>query len=468
MGEKTWAAEEFEAAEFGDARLTRRLVELAGVLAEKPSASFPEACEDRAQLKAAYRFFDHEEVTPAGILASHIAATRRRMAEEPVVLAVQDTTQLDYTHHPATTGLGVLNDAKHRGLLLHGTVAFTPERVPLGVMAERVWRREEADLGKRAKRKERPITDKESQKWLDSLQAVIAAKAACPPTHFVSVGDREADVYDLFVVERPPGVDLLIRAAWDRCVAGPQPHLWEAVAAAPVAGTLTLTVPRRGEQPARTAHLTIHWAPVTLRPPRGRAAERLPSCPVTAVWAVETHPPPGVPPIEWLLLTTLPVGSFEDATRCLEWYACRWGIELWHKILKSGCHLEARQLASADRLERCLALFSVIAWRILWATWLARAAPDLPCSVLLDPDEWQALFCQIHRTPSPPDRPPSLRQAVHWIAQLGGFLARPRDGDPGMITLWRGFQRLHDLTTMFQLFHPPPFSPSTSPQQRSG
>lgn len=454
MEEARWAAEELGAAELGDERRTARLVDLARTFAERPSESLPEACVDGAQLKAAYRFFSNEEIKPAAILASHVEATVTRMAAVELVLAVQDTTSLDFTGHPATTGLGALNDVKHQGFLVHTTLAFTPERLPLGVLAQEVWTRDAASLGKRATRKQRPIREKESQKWLTSLEAVKAAHAQCPGTRFISVGDREADVYDLFLVDRPAGVDLLVRASWDRGVDAPQRHLWATLAAAPVVGTLTVSVPRHPGQPARTAQVTLRLREVTLRPPRHRSAEHLAPVPIRAVWAIEDAPPPGCPAIEWLLLTTCAVTTPEDAATIVAHYACRWGIEVWHKILKSGCQIEARQLETADRLRSCLTLFSIIAWRIFYATLLARAAPDLPCTALLDPDEWQALYCVIHRTPSSPPTPPTLRQAVRWIAQLGGFLARASDGEPGPIVLWRGFQHLADHTTMYRVMKP--------------
>lgn len=464
MTDGNWAELEFDEAELGDRRLTRRLQELAERLAERPSDSLPGACADGAELKAAYRFFDNDQVTPEAVLASHVRSTLGRLAGVAVVLAVQDTTSLDYTGHPATTGLGVLNDLQHQGFLVHTTLAITPERVPLGLLAQEVWTREASSLGKAQTRRQRPIAEKESQKWLTSLAAVKVAQAQCPTTQFISVGDREADVYDFFLVERPPGVELLIRAAWDRGVAEPQQHLWAAVAAAPVAGTLSLAVPRRAAQPgkpaqpARTAELTLRYSPVTLRPPRHRAAEHLLTVPITAVWLVEPTPPAGTPPIEWLLLTTCPVTTAAQAFTLVDYYVGRWGIEVWHKVLKSGCQIEARQLETAARLGRCLALYSVIAWRVLYATLLARAAPELPCTVLLDPDEWQALCCIIQRTATPPASPPTLRQAVRWIAQLGGFLARAADGEPGPITLWRGFQRLADHTAMYRVMRPLPHS----------
>jgi hypothetical protein len=454
-----WAATEFGAAQLGDARLTARLVALAGVLGARPGASLPDGCGDWAMTQAAYRFFDNEGVTPEAMLASHVQASAARLAAVPLVLAVQDTTLLDWTHHPATTGLGPLATARQQGLLAHSTLAFTPDRVPLGLLAQEVWAREAATFGQQPDQHRRALAEKESRKWLTSLDAVLAARRACPRTHFVSVGDREADVYDLFLVARPPGVDLLVRAAQDRRVDAPTRLLWATVGAAPVAATITLALPRRGGQPARAATLTVRWCPVTLRPPKRRAAEHLPAAPVWAVLVVEEAPPPGTEPVAWLLLTTVPVATVGDALERVAWYACRWGIEVWHKILKSGCQIEARQLARADRLRRCLTLYSVIAWRVLWATMLARALPDAPCTALLDDDEWQALCCAIQRTPTPPPTPPTLREAVRWLAQLGGFLGRKQDGEPGVTALWKGFQHLADLTTMYRIMRPVPARP---------
>lgn len=464
----TWAEEEFGEADLGDVRRNARLVQLASVLGAQPSASLPDATDDPATLKAAYRFFDNEYVRAEAMLESHVQSTIRRMQTVERVLALQDTTYLDWTDHPATKGLGPLAAPSHQGLLAHTTLAITPERVPLGLLQQQVWARDPATV-RHGDHKQRPIEAKESQKWLTSLDAVIAARKACPTTQFVSVGDREADVYDLFLRARPAGVDLLVRAAQDRKADHPEQYLWAAMATAPVAASVTIHMGARAGQPARNATLTVRWREVTLRPPKRRAKEHLANVTVWAVWAIETRPPPGVEAVEWLLLTTVPITSTADALERLEWYAARWGIEVWHKVLKSGCHIEDRQLETAERLIRCLTLYSVIAWRILYATMLARVAPNVPCSVLLDEDEWQALYCRIHRVALAPPKPPSLRQAVRWIAQLGGFLGRKRDGEPGVSVLWKGFQHLVDITAMYRIMRPATtLRPRTSQNKDSG
>ena len=445
----SWAVSEFADAELGDLRRTQRLVELAHALAQRPGAALPEACGNGAMLKAAYRFFTNDAIVPDDMLQSHIEATYSRLNAAPLVLAVQDTTEANWTNLRVTEGLGPLGNSACHGLLVHTTFAITPERVPLGLLAQQVWARDPDDIGKRARRKQLPISQKESQKWLNSLDAVFTARDSCPITHIISVGDREADVYDVLAAPRPVGVDLLRRASWNRCVNTPQRYVWDTVAVQPVAAQLVLHVPRRGVQPARQATLALRFCPLTLFPPKHRKAERLPGVDLWVVQVCEVDPPAEAEPIEWLLLTTGAVESVDDAIDRVQWYSCRWGIEVWHRILKSGCRLEARQFQKAERLHRALVLYSVLAWRIFYATMLARAVPDVPCSVLLDPDEWQALYCAIHRVPTPPEEPPTLGQAVNWIAQLGGFVGRRRRDRPGAEVMWRGFQHLGDLTMMY-------------------
>ena len=451
-----WAVNEFADAELGDMRRTKRLVELAQVLAQHPTAALPEACGDGAMLKAAYRFFANDDIAPQDFLSSHIESTYRRLDQVPLVLAVQDTTEVDWTSHPATKGLGPLGHPACQGLHVHSTLAFTPERVPLGLLAQQVWARDPDDIGKRKRRKQVPIGQKESQKWLTSLDAVFSARDGCAYTRFVSVGDREADIFDLLAAERPAGVELLVRAAWDRCVGAPERHVWATVEAHPVVEHLLLQVPRRGTQPGRAATLALRFCPLTLCPPRHRKSEGLPPVALWAVQVREIEPPIDVQPIEWLLLTTVEVRTADDASERVTWYACRWGIEVWHRILKSGCRIEARQLATGERLQRCLTLYSVIAWRVFYAIMLTRAVPEMPCAVLLEIEEWQALYCAIHYCPTPPESPPSLAQAVRWIAQLGGFVGRRRRDQPGAETLWRGLQHLTDLTRMYRIMRSAP------------
>lgn len=445
-GGSDWAEDELGAVALGDGRLTTRLVALARSLARAPETSLPQALPKWSELKAAYRFFDNAKAVPDHILSGHVEATRSRLRTVPIVLAVQDTTYLNWEHHPATQGLGRLSDAG-RGIICHSTLAVTPERLPLGLLAQRNWVRDDETFGTLPSHKKRQIEDKESVKWLSSVEALVTARETCPETTFVSIGDREADVFELFAMDRPAGVELLVRASWNRVVDSPHRYLWETLQATDVLGTVEVCAPRRPGEPIRQCTLSVRSLPITLKPPQAR--KRLGSVSLWAVLATEISPPEGEKAIEWLLLTTLPTPGVDDAIERVHWYTCRWTIEVWHRVLKTGCRIESRQLETADRLSVALTLYSIIAWRILYATMLARTAPDMPCTVILSTEEWQALYCNVNRVPEPTETPPSLGKAVLWIAKLGGFLARKSDGEPGPQVLWRGFQHLPYITDMF-------------------
>jgi hypothetical protein len=333
---------------------------------------------------------------------------------------------------------------------MHSLLAVSPEGLPLGVLGMKTWARREGTQGRAAQRKSRPIHEKESIKWIEGLAHLSALKSRCEHTQLIGIGDRESDVYELFAAQRPDGVDWLVRAAWNRCARHPQRYLWQAVLDAPAAGHAELLVPAKGSRPQRTACLTLRYACVRLRPPQTRT--RLPELDVFAVHVIEDEPPAGIEPLEWMLLTSVPTHSPGQALERLQWYARRWTIETWHRVLKSGCRIEARQFGTLERFVRATSLFAVIAWRILYTTLLARLDGDLPCEAVLQPVEWQALYCRMHRTTRPPDTVTSLHQAIRWIATLGGYLNRRHDPPPGATVIWRGFLVLHEITEMFRIF----------------
>lgn len=451
-----WVATELQALELGDARLNRRLHTLVTDLAAQPAASVAQACGGAwAGTKAAYRLWDNPRVAPQAIRAAQRAAAVARCQDHAAVLVLQDTSLFDYRHHPAATGLGPLAHPAQQGFLLHSALAVSPAGVPLGLLQQEVWTREADETGKRQTRRRRATADKESQRW---LTAQAASEAALPPhVRLITVADREADIFDLFAQPRRRGSDLLVRATHNRAVDHAAGYLQEALAQAPILGRHTLAVGRRPDQEPRQATLTLRALPLALQPPRHhpRRAQLRP-VPVTAVLAQEVAPPAGVAPLHWLLLTTLPVTSREEAIAALTYYSRRWLIERYHYVLKSGCRLEQLQLQTRARLERALATYSLVAWRLLWLTYEARAEPEASCELVLARHEWQALACAIRRRAAPPPAPPSLRQALCWVAHLGGFLGRRHDGAPGVKTLWQGWRRLEDLAATWLLLHPDP------------
>jgi hypothetical protein len=454
MGEAgDWVEEEFAGARLYDERLRRRLYTLARDLFGQPGVLIPQACSGSvAKTKAAYRFFDNKRVGMEPLLRGHVEATAQRVSQHEVVLAVQDTTTLNYTAHPATNGLGPINTKKDHGvgLILHDTMVFSTEGTPLGLIDVQCWARDPEEAGKKSKRKELPIEQKESMKWLRSYRAAAEVQELCSRTLLVSVGDREADIHELFheAQKTQSGPKLLVRAERTRQrkvgeeAAEEHEALWEKMPTEPVAGHQEVFIPRKGSRAARTAQLEVRYAPVTLKPPKDKD---LAWVSVWAVYAREIDAPAEVKsPLEWMLLTTVGVPSFEAAIERLRWYTLRWGIEVYHRVIKSGCRIEDRQLSDATRIESCLAIDLVVAWRIFWLTKQGRETPDVPCDVFLEEEEWKAL-CATVREAAPPAEPPTLRDAVRMIASLGGFLGRKRDGEPGTTTLWRGLGRLDDI-----------------------
>ena len=456
-----WVHREFGGAKLGDTRLEARLLELGASFFARPQANIPQACGSTAAAKAAYRFFDNQRVSMDALLEPHHQATIERMRHEPVVLVAQDTTSLCYTTHPGMTGLGPISNKVDgpQGIEVHSAQAFTPGGLPLGVLDIEAWARDPAEFGKSKECNGKPIADKESQKWLTALGPIGRAAARCPNSRVVTLADREADIYEYLLDAHRRGLETVVRAKEkNRRLDGEVLKLWPHMLARPIAGTIDLTVPRHGKEPARSATLSVRFDTVTLTPPH--AKKHLPPLRVVVVLSREEAPPPGVKePLEWLLLNTAPlwpdrgqtVASLADAVERIQWYTCRWGIEVFHRILKSGCQIEDRQLGTARRLESCLAIDAVVAWRIHHLTYLGRATPDLPCDTVFEDDLWKGVI--VFRTRKrPPEKPPSLREMIRMIAGLGGFLCRKSDGEPGTQTLWRGLQRADDIAIAFRGF----------------
>ena len=443
-----WVEEEFGSVEFYDPRLKSRLFTLVRDFYSQPRAPITQACQGGpAKAKAVYRFFRNERVCMERVLRPHIESSAERIKAHKVVLAVQDTTTLNYTGHPALD-MGPINTKNDKavGLLVHDTMAFTVEGTPLGLLDVQCWARDPGEIGKKAQRKEKPIEQKESMKWLHSYRAVREVQRLCPETMLVSVGDRESDIYELFLdaAQDPLGPRLLVRCERSRKRKVGNLNLWERVNREPVSGMRRIRVPKSGARPARDATLEVRHARITLKPPQGK---KYPPVTVWMVYAKEVHYGPHVKtPLDWMLLTTVEVTNFEDACQRLDWYTKRWCIEVYHRTLKSGCKIENRQLGLAEGLEACLAIDMVVAWRIYHLTSLAREVPDVPCTVFFEEAEWKALYIFKRKTTTLPSKPPSLREAARMNASLGGFLGRKGDGEPGTTTLWRGLQRLDDIT----------------------
>jgi hypothetical protein len=398
------------------------------------------------------------------ILRPHIASTVERIREAcagSVALAVQDTTTLNYTTRLQTDGLGYIGTSPDgaQGYLVHDTLALTPDGLALGLLDVQAWARDNEDFGK--KKKSRPIEAKESIKWLKSFEAVAEAQRLLPKTRVVCVGDREGDVFELFALARSrrDHPALLVRAEHDRSVEheGSRKKMWEAIESTDIQFQQVVDVPRRTArrhtkgQRARRANLAIRFAKISLVPPQAMAKKERP-IPVWVVQAVEQDPPKNAEPLEWVLLSTLPVTTVAEAQEKLHWYTCRFLIEVYHKTFKSGCGIEERQHHRIHSLWNALALDLVVAWRIMYLLGLGRSTPNVPCTVVFEPDEWKALYGFLHETIHVPDETPSLSDAMTMVAKLGGFQNRKSDGHPGVVSAWKGLTRLEDISVAWRIF----------------
>jgi hypothetical protein len=457
--DSSWSHEEFAGIDLGDTRLDTRFLSVSADLAAQPQAPINQACKDWAATKAAYRLFENEKVQPEFILSPHQQQIRERMAAYGRVLAVQDTAVLNYTHHPMTQGLGPIGTPEQdlQGLVMHSTLVCSLQGLPLGVATQAIWARETVEDEQAQPRKppppQRPIEEKESVKWITALRGTVELAPA--GVEVVTVCDREADVYEFFQEAEELGTQLLVRSTYDRALVG-EGKLRSVMKAHPVAGHITVEVPAHKDQPARTALCDVRFRSVTLRPPYRpkKLGVVLSPIQVDVVWVHEVHPPAHVKdPLDWLLFTTVSVTSFTDALERVRWYKVRWHIEVWHKVLKSGCKVEDCRLETGAKLIRYLTLMSVIAWRVFWLVQMNRHQPEAPCTVVVTEPEWHALYAAIHRTAQLPETLPTVGQVVRWMAQLGGFLGRKHDREPGVTVLWRGWQRLQDLTMMWRVVH---------------
>jgi hypothetical protein len=466
-----WIEEELKTVDLGDERLDRRFEIVLERFAAKPSVSIPAACQGWAETQAAYRFFDNERVEPWSVLQPHHQATLERIRQHAIVLTVQDTTELDMTREQEQVG-GPLSWETQIGFHNHVLLAITPERVPLGVMEAEIWARDPEDFHKRDQKAQKPIEEKESYRWLQGYRRACEIAEASPQTLVVCISDSEGDVFECYAEAAAEAqengkrkAEWIVRSAQDRCTTTAGVSMMATVTPTPVLHRFEVKVSkrrassgkgktqkRRQEREARTATCTVQATRVSLKAP-GRKGMRLNNQAVNVVLVREVNPPPGAEPIEWLLLTSLPIGTLEQVQKVVEYYCCRWEIEIYFRILKSGCRVEELQLETAERFTACLAVYLIVAWRVMYVTMMGRTCPDLPCDAVFADEEWQSVYWVVTKQP-PPKVAPSLERMVQLIASLGGYLGRKSDGPPGPQPIWIGIQRMHDYAIAWTIFGP--------------
>ena len=451
-----WIENEYNTMDLGDNRLNARAKLLLKQFSNKPMESIPASCKSWSETKAAYRFFDNQAVNAKKIIKPHRIATLNRIKQHPIVLLIQDTTTLNYSGQVQREDIGPLQQDNVRGLFLHPTFAITPGKECLGIIDYEQWAREklahETPKERSARNRQRPIKDKESYRWIRGYKKAKKLAEKISDTQFVYIADREGDIYDLYQEANKEfnqsAADWIIRATYDRAVldensAKKRSNMKKVTIESPSVGIIKFTVASSKKRKKREVTQHIFTKEVMLYPPREKAKKDVRPIKITVIVATEQNPPAGEDAIEWVLLTSIPVCNLEEAVKIIQWYLCRWQIEIFFKILKSGCKIEKLQLNNKERFDPCLALYLVIAWRILFLTMLGRASPNLNSECVFDLEEWQTVYIMIHRK-RPPITAPPLNVMLKMIAQLGGFLGRKGDGDPGPGVMWKGLSNMHE------------------------
>ena len=457
-----WLDQEIDLAAFPDARLGARFRSLLKGLTDHVGNPIPVACQDWAATKAAYRFFDNPRIDESHILSGHFAATASRFAATSgFVRVLHDTTEFSYKRaNPELIGktneiyLGKDKDGHPKthtvcGLLMHSSLVVTSAGVPLGLGAVKFWTRKEFKgskaLKKSGKLQRIPIEEKESYRWIENVRR--STHLLAEPERCVHIADREGDIYELFTEMREIGTHFLIRFHVERMAGDEGETITNELAKAEVAGVHRVEVKDKSGN-ARVAELQVKYARMTVHPPKGKQDPH-PSLELTAIHAYEENPPPGEERIEWKLLTDLPVENFQEAVEKLDWYAQRWKIETFHKILKSGCRAEDSKLRTAERLTCLLSMYCIVAWRIFWLCMVNRSDSEAPADLVFTDTEVRIL---VRMSPKMERKDsPRVSDCLRAVACLGGYLARRRDPPPGNMILWRGFRRLIDICMGFDI-----------------
>lgn len=455
-----WTNVEFENIALGDKRLNKRATKILDVLGGKPENSIPQAFHSRAEAQACYRFFDSDLVTEEKLLTPHFEATLNRIKQYPVVLIDSDTTSLNFTGRKALEKSGYISSNNAQGFFMHTSIALTPERQSLGVVGNKLWGRAKEKV-KQVHRDLRPIEDKENIRWIESYRNACDIASMCTETQIVNIVDREGDFYELLLEaqeqqKNKQSAHIIIRGRYDRVLTsldGKQCRLRKTLQQSLELGRVCFDLSGRDEQPDRKVTQSYKATEVTIKE-RNKVGVESKSIAINAVLLEEVDCPEGIEPICWILLTTLPINSLEEVKKVIEYYLCRWEIEVFFKTFKSGCKVEEKQLRTAPRLFSLFTLFLIITWRVHYLMNLSRTNPTACCTVVFEDAEWKSGYMAATRQRTLPKSPPTLEEMMKYIGMLGGYLNRKSDPPPGAKVIWKGIVRLRDYSDAWDMFGP--------------
>jgi hypothetical protein len=438
--------QEFSRIKLGHKRIDDRFMTTLQLLSGDPEASIHKACKKPSEAKGAYRLLGNPRLTEQAIIQAHHEVTLEaiRKSGANVVLIPQDTTEVNYTNLEKTADLGCIGtDPKLRGLLMHSALAVSPECRIFGLLHQKIWARPPEEYGKKQNRKALSIEEKESYKWLETMER--AQEGDFGTAQVVHLCDREGDIYEFFQRVCSEGRYFLCRRIHNRKTRDGE-TIRVFLAGQHTEHIHTVEIPRDSHthREKRTAHIAVRFGTVeVLRPQNIKVSDE--SLVLQVVSAQEINAPEGVKPVDWQVITNLPLSDFETAKTYLTWYSRRWLIETFHYTLKSGCAIEKLQPDTADRLKKLMEIYSIIAIRIMHATYLARTDPDASCEAVLTPVEWKVLYRTVNRSTKIPKKPPTIYEAVILIARLGGFYGYKSSGFPGVKSIWWGLTKLSTI-----------------------
>jgi hypothetical protein len=455
----SWIELEMETIDLGDRRLNQRSFNILEGLGLAPGRTIPQAFQAWGEIKATYNFLNNDSVSEEKILAPHLEKTIERIKEYPVVLLVSDTTDINYTTKQAMKGKERL-DNKQNGLWLHATIAVTPEKLNLGLTHANFWHREpevaEKSRAYRTARDKTSIEEKESYRWLESYQKACEIAKEVPETQVISITDREGDIIELLELTKSKSkesgkANFIIRSQYNRLIETTDEDvnkkLWQKLKNSDSVGEVEFTISSRGDRKARKVKQQIKAISVTLTPANKKKAIL-----VNAVMAIEEQPPEGEDPLIWVFITDLPITTFKEVCKVVEYYLCRWQIELFFKVLKSGCKVEERQLQTADRIKNLISIFLILSWRVMFTMMLGRICGEMSCTDLFDEAEWKSVYKILNKKKALPRKPPSLNDFVIMIAKLGGYIEQKDEEPPGVKTIWKGMARMVDFSIAWEAF----------------
>jgi len=445
-----WSSKEFCLADFNDARLTKRCIGIATGILDNPSGSIAESLTKWKKIKGAYRFFNNESVTNEKILSSHIEMTNERCQMEKVVLVAQDTTELT-TSPKKVSGAGKIGVGKSEGFFIHTGLALTTNGIPLGIVSQKIYARKAETSDPSRNYKKLDIKDKETYKWVECINGI---KKNLKGVRVVVIGDRESDIYDVFRQAKDLEVEVLIRVAQNRLVkdtedAEETEHLFDKVKKEAIVTQYELEVPNiENGHKKRTAKLSIRKSKYILLPPRSRD-QKLPHVELSLIDVLEENSPKGTEAIHWMLATNIEVNTANDCIELIKWYTQRWKVERFHYVLKTGLfNVEKLQFRTKEGLSNVLSMFSILAYRILYLTYIQRESPDLKATEVITSEECNALK-KLNDIEN--EKELTISEAVRYISRLGGFLNRKGDKHPGVKVMWKGLKALHFVVIGMQL-----------------